>query len=208
MALYNPMASPTSGSAPLCSGVAVKLVGSAASVQCTWCCLNHATSDFDLVKTNAWKPAAVEPATGNLSPQRKTMEPPTVKPETANQQKTNWKPTNLEAAKQKADEPEAAKPNDDKPEAAKGLPWLAWHKGGQWVGSRIQSLLPPEIIGGNKRGHIKRIVIQYYLWSDFFIFLISLALIVAKTWWDSHTFAKLWTSLVTNLPIYMVARHW
>ena len=98
MALYKLTASPTSGLAELCSGVAVKLVGSAASLRCTWRCLNHAASNFDLVKPNAWKPTAGEPATGNLSPQRKTMEPPTIKPKTVNRQKTNWKPTNLEAA--------------------------------------------------------------------------------------------------------------
>ena len=88
-ALYESVASPTLGSAALCSGVAVKLVGSAVPVRCTSCCLNHTASEFDVAEPNTSKPAAAEPATGNLMPHRKTMEPATTKPETINLGKTN-----------------------------------------------------------------------------------------------------------------------
>ena len=61
-----------------------------------------------------------------------------------------------EAAEPKVAKPKAAEPKAAAPGAAEGLSWLAWQKGGRWVGEEVQSLLSVNEIGGSERGLNKK----------------------------------------------------
>ena len=66
----------------------------------------------------------------------------------------------------------------------------------RWTVSRLEDTKPSTAgkNGGNKKGHIKKVsnTVLHMVWM-FFYFFISLSSIVAKTWWDCHSQAELWT---------------
>lgn len=70
------------------------------------------------------------------------------------------------------------------------FPWLAQHKGGRWVGERVQSILPPNYTGVNKRGQNKtdrNIIVAMIIFLMFSFHMVY----SPQTWYNSHILQKL-----------------
>ncbi len=95
------------------------------------------------------KPDATQPAAA------KTRNRPQMNPKQSTSM-NKLEAVDPEAAEPKVAKPKAAEPKAAAPGAAEDLSWLAWQKGGRWVGEQVQSLLSVNEIGGSKRGLNKK----------------------------------------------------